>query len=380
MNNTIIDMHNCITADELEKIVRHQLKLIFDKPEMAESLPPLMIWGAPGLGKSTIIRTVAEDMGIGFIDVRLAQREPVDIRGLPVPDETSVRWLVSADWPRDPESKGLILFDELTAADRSLQVAAYEFILDRRLGNLYEVPKGWYICAAGNRVEDSAVAMTMSSALANRFCHVELTEDAELWVPWGLHHNIHPAILGFIRFRPSYLFHQDNENLERGWPTPRSWERVSTMLHTFDKEEERLLDKIIYGLVGNQAGVEFCAFRKVAEEFDNVYELMTDPKKKITIPEKADRKYAFCSAVIYHLWRGKTQEEEQALLSGFYRIATKLTSDFATMMMLDAMQGNQKEVSSTFADKLFYHPDYAKWADLHGKAMRARLNRKAILK
>ena len=82
----------------------------------------------------------------------------------------------------------------------------------------------------------------------------------------------------------------------------------------------------------------------------------------------------------YHLWRGKTQEEEQALLSGFYRIATKLTSDFATMMMLDAMQGNQKEVSSTFADKLFYHPDYAKWADLHGKAMRARLNKKAILK
>ena len=80
---------------------------------------------------------------MGFIDVRLAQREPVDIRGLPVPKENGVEWIVAAEWPRDPQSKGIILFDELTAADRSLQVAAYEFILDRRLGHLYRVPDGW---------------------------------------------------------------------------------------------------------------------------------------------------------------------------------------------------------------------------------------------
>ena len=61
MSNTIIDMHNCLTANELKKLVRHQLKLIFDQPEMVGALPPLMIWGAPGLGKSTIIRTVAEN-------------------------------------------------------------------------------------------------------------------------------------------------------------------------------------------------------------------------------------------------------------------------------------------------------------------------------
>ena len=134
MATEIIDMHNRVTTGELERLLRHQLTEIFAHPELAGQLPPLMIWGAPGIGKSTIIRTVAQELGIGFIDVRLAQREPVDIRGLPVPDGDSVRWLVSSDWPRDPDSRGIILFDELTAADRSLQVAAYEFILDRRLG------------------------------------------------------------------------------------------------------------------------------------------------------------------------------------------------------------------------------------------------------
>ena len=381
MANEIIDMHNRVTTGELERLLRHQLKQLFEHPELARELPPLMIWGAPGIGKSTIIRTVAQELGIGFIDVRLAQREPVDIRGLPVPDtdNNSVRWLVSADWPRDPKSRGIILFDELTAADRSLQVAAYEFILDRRLGGLYEVPDRWYICAAGNRVEDAAVATTMSSALANRFLHVELREDAELWVRWGLKNDIHPAVLGFIRYRPDLLFHQEHENLERGWPTPRSWARASRMLQTFDRNDAALLDKVIYGLVGNQAGAEFAAFRNIAEEFADVYELMTDPTRKITIPEKPDRRYAFAAAVVYHLWRGADPAEEEQLLAGFYRIALKMPGDFATMMMMDAMAGNGRGGSEECADKLFNHPMYAAWSKQHGKAMRARMNKKEIL-
>ena len=113
--------------------------------------------GPPGIGKSTFIRNLCKENGIGFIDVRLAQREPVDIRGLPVPRMTRRELIglfrlngLGADDDDTPE-RGIILFDEITAADSTLQVAAYEFILDRRLGQLYEVPDGWYIVAAGNR-------------------------------------------------------------------------------------------------------------------------------------------------------------------------------------------------------------------------------------
>ncbi len=377
---TILDMRNKITPEELECIVRHQVSLIQEQPEMSGKLPPLMVWGGPGVGKSSILRNIAEEKGIGFIDIRLAQREPVDIRGLPVPNEDSVSWLISSDWPREQGSRGILLFDELTAADRSLQVAAYEIILDRRLGDLYKLPAGWYIVAAGNRDEDMAVATTMSSALANRFMHVELHESPPEWVHWGLQNNIHPSVLGFIRFRPDLLFHQKNENLDRGWPTPRSWERVSTILHSFSMDERpELLNKLIYGLVGNQAGVEFVAFKEIASQFADAYELMTNPLKKIAIPEKPDQSYAFCAAVAYHLWRGKSKEEEELLLSGFYRIAMALPSDFATLLMMDALTGNRKTADPTiFADKLYNHKGYAAWAEKHGKAMRARMNRKGL--
>ena len=115
-----INNHNAITARDFESMLRLQLNALWEGKCPADKLPPLMAWGAPGLGKSSIIRELAREYGVGFLDIRLAQREPVDIRGLPVPDKDGVKWLVSAEWPRDPKSRGIILFDELTAADRSL--------------------------------------------------------------------------------------------------------------------------------------------------------------------------------------------------------------------------------------------------------------------
>ena len=369
--STLVDMHNRVSATELADIIRMQLTTLEKRPETASVLPPLMVWGAPGLGKSSIIKQVANEFGIGFIDVRLAQREPVDVRGLPVPDRDRkcVDWFVSGEWPRD--GRGILLFDELTAADRSLQVAAYELILDRRLGELYKVPDGWFICAAGNRVDDSAVATTMSSALSNRFLHVELREDVDAWAKWATAHSIHPSVIGFLRYRPECLFRQKDENLERGWPTPRAWERVSIMLETLPKEKESLLRKLVYGLVGNSAGMEFIEFHKLNAQFQDVLKMMLNPQTPVVIPDKVDRRYALCSAIAYYVWRGKDDDEAKMLLDGFFRISCKLTSDFACMAMTDAMSGCGHIAPADAATKLFYHPMYEEWAKIHSGAFKA---------
>ena len=361
MAQNLLDLQNIVTAVELENILDKQLEYLFAHPENAVRLSPLMIWGAPGVGKSSIIRKVTEKHGIGFIDIRLAQREPVDIRGLPVPEGDSVRWLVSADWPRDPESKGIIFFDELTAADRSLQVAAYELILDRRLGELYQVPKGWYICGAGNRVEDNAVAVAMSSALANRFMHVELREDVEAWIKWGLQNSIHPAILGFIRFRPELLFHQEGENIERGWPSPRSWERVSIAIDSFGGEWNDLLRKMIYGLIGRASGIEFAAFFEKYDRYKDVREAMLDSSKRVAIPEEPAERYAFCSAVTTYLWTGRNPEEEKRFIDGFFRILPKLPKAFSTMMVVDAMAETKVHTTLEAVRIIQAHPEFKNW-------------------
>ena len=94
---------NVTSISKAKKILQHQLDILWGNPERAGMVPPLMIWGPPGIGKSTFIRTLCEENEIGFIDVRLAQREPVDIRGLPVPrdDKQGIDWIVSSEWPRE---------------------------------------------------------------------------------------------------------------------------------------------------------------------------------------------------------------------------------------------------------------------------------------
>lgn len=380
--NALLKNWNNITASELKKLIHFQLKTLWDSSRhkdwihghgrnVSELLPPMMIWGPPGVGKSSIVRDIARETGAGFIDIRLAQREPIDMRGLPVPGDEGVHWITSAEWPRDPDSKGIIIFDELTAADRTLQVAAYEFILDRRLGDLYSVPDGWYIMAAGNRISDRAVATTMSSALANRFLHVELEADHESWIRWALHHHIHPDVIGFIRFRPDALFDMDG-SLERGWPSPRTWERVSTILHmfeTYNNTDEHSLDLMIEGLVGPGAGVEFSAFRKSGREMEDVLKMMLNGNGKLTIPRRADQKYALCSNMVYHLWQSKDEKMRQKLLDGFFRISLKLSSDFATMALVDAMSGRDPGLTEQYSTYLISHKLYPEWKKIHGSTL-----------
>lgn len=371
MNNasTSVNMHNLISSEEAELIIETSARTLMDNPSLAHAIPPVMLRGAPGVGKSSIVRSVAEKLGIGFIDFRLSQREPVDLRGLPVPNKKdhSVEWYVTGDLPRDPNSKGIILFDELTAADRSLQVAAYELILDRRLGDLYKLPDGWFIVAAGNRVEDRAVATAMSSALANRLAHFELNANAEDWIKWAVPHDIHPSVTGFIQYRPANLFKMDKQNLEYGWPSPRSWERVSNIIPLYASNED-VLRKVVYGLIGDAVGVEFMAFHRLNKKFDDVLEMLTNPKAKIEIPTKADERYAFCSAVSYLLWNGANDKEHAKRVEGMYRIVMNLTSDFATMIVKNAMLGAAKVSRLQAVKFICSSKSYKAFADKYGTA------------
>ena len=226
---------------------------------------------------------------------------------------------------------------------------------------------------AAENAEKSSRSREEWEALANRFLHVEMREDAESWISWALRHDIHPSVLGFIRYRPEMLFRQEGENLERGWPTPRAWERVSRMLSMFGKEDEGLLRKVVYGLVGDRAGVEFMSFHKMNMDFDDTLEMMTNPDCPCAVPERADRKYALCSSMAYLLWRGEDKADEERRIDGFFRICMKLTSDFASMAMMDAMAGKGGRPEEDCVEKLFAHRMYRQWAEKHGQAMRRHM-------
>ncbi|WP_417689389.1 ATP-binding protein [Pseudidiomarina sp.] len=357
---------------DVQAIVLTQLQQLWAEPKQAHTIAPLMLWGAPGVGKSTLIRDLCRQQGIDFIDIRLAQREPVDLRGLPVPKDDHVDWLLAGEWPRDPNSRGIILFDELSAADRTLQAAAYEIILDRRLGDLYRLPPGWLVIGAGNRMTDRAVAYSFSSALANRFCHLSLEPDVEQWCLWAQQQDLHPIVLGFLKFAPEHFFNMEG-NTEQGWPSPRSWERVARVIAQAEQDglnaQQRRI--MVNGLVGAGAAAAFFAYYETAEALPDV-RAMLKGETPVRVPKASDALYAFCAAITYHLWRCNKNDYAQRL-SVLFSISAKLSSDFATMLMLDVLRdpaastnGNGERLHERRAELVFSHPDYAEWTAQHG--------------
>jgi hypothetical protein len=157
--------------------------------------------------------------------------------------------------------------------------------------------------AAGNRTEDQAVACTMSSALANRFLHVEIEPSITSFLAWARENNLHPAVISYLQYRPDHLFIQDGENLQRGWPSPRSWERVSTMLKIMEANKRKSsLKYVIPGLIGRPTAAEFNAFyRKSFSGINQDIGTALVDGTPIQLPTKADELHACCGNVLYHI-------------------------------------------------------------------------------
>ena len=218
-----------------------------------------MLHGRPGVGKTEIVRQLAERIGARLFDLRLTTIEPQDLRGLPYFDHETKRtvWYRPEDLPDDPSAPSVLFLDELTAASPWLQPTVYGLLQERRVGR-HVLPDNVFIVAAGNDVEDGAVAHEMGTALADRLIHLLVRASAADWLEnFAARRGLHPAVSAFIRGRPD-LLETTEEAMRKGWTiacTPRSWERVSQVMRS--APERRIRDAMVAGIVGEAPAAEF---------------------------------------------------------------------------------------------------------------------------
>lgn len=253
----------------------------------------VMIWGAPGIGKSSIVRQLAEAHRFDFVDLRLSQLAPTDLRGLPVPAAGITRWAPPEFLPR--EGQGILFLDEINMAPPAMQGVAQQLILDRQVGN-YQVPEGWYIWSAGNRKEDRAGVFDMPAPLANRFIHLEVEVSIESFRQYAFGAGISNRMIGFLAFRPD-LLHKMLPN-EMAWPSPRSWEVA-------DRLQQAGLN--IETSVGVSAAAEFYAYLEVTENIPDIAAIVAG-SKQAKFPSEVSLRYATTMSLVGH-----SNEAEQAL-------------------------------------------------------------------
>ena len=238
----------------------------------------VMIWGPPGIGKSSIVAQLAARHGLDLLDLRLSQLAPTDLRGLPVADGGVSRWLPPEFLPTS--GNGILFLDEVNMAPPAVQGIAQQLILDRRVGS-YVVPEGWFVWAAGNRKEDRAAVYDMPAPLANRFLHYHVETSFDCFRAWAARAGIHEQILAFLAFRPTLLHKADPKSA--AWPSSRSWQMASELHH---------LGLGIDAAVGEAATGEFSAFVRVYESIPNLEEILGGHGGGIEFPREPSQRYA----------------------------------------------------------------------------------------
>ena len=250
---------------------------------------PVFLWGPPGIGKSEVVAGIAEELKGAFIDLRLAQMEPTDLRGIPYynKDVSKMDWAAPIDLPDEEfakQHKIVVLFlDEMNSAPASVQSAAYQLILNRRIGK-YRLPDNVVMVAAGNRESDKGVTYRMPTPLANRFIHQELRVDFPSWQEWAVMNKIHKDVVGYLSFAKQDLNDFDAKSASRAFATPRSWTFVSELLEDADVSDSDLTD-LIAGAVGEGVAVKFMAHRKVAGQMPNPRDILDGKVKELKVKE-----------------------------------------------------------------------------------------------
>lgn len=278
---------------------------------------PTVLWGAPGTGKSSAVRAMAERAGLSCEIVIASIREPSDFAGLPVVSDDGVRF-APPQWARNlaESGEGILFLDEISTAPPAVQAALLRVVLERVVGDL-ALPDDVAVVAAANPPEQAADGWDLSAPLANRFCHLDWDVDAQdvaiglvagfsvpdtpqLDAGWEtLVPRAAGAVAGFLGVRPSLVAAPplDRASAGRAWPSPRTWEMAIRLLAAADAADasDGVRSALVRGAVGDGVGLELLSW---LDELDlpDPEAALADPDG-VELPDRSDRVYAVLSAV-----------------------------------------------------------------------------------
>ncbi|MBG0821412.1 AAA family ATPase [Planomonospora sp. ID91781] len=249
---------------------------------------PVFLWGAPGIGKSSLVRDFADALGLECVTMLGTQLAPEDLIGVPELVGGRSRFAPPETIARDEPY--CLFLDELNASAPEVQKAFYSLILDRRIG-AYELPAGSVVIGAGNRATDNALARPMASALVNRLVHVHLRASVTDWLTWAADNGIHPWIVEYLTQRPDHLWSAPPKT-EEPFSSPRAWHMLSDVMHSYgDGIDDDTLAVLAFGTLTTAHASAFRAYVKTVRHAYDLDAVLKGDVPWPRAPEERDLLY-----------------------------------------------------------------------------------------
>ncbi len=314
-----------------------------------QSRVPTLLWGPPGVGKTSTVKAIGEALGLPVEVVIASIREPSDFAGLPVVSNGAVRLAPPAWAARLAQAgRGILFLDEISTAPPAVQAALLRVVLDRVVGDL-PLPEEVAVVAAANPPEVAAGGWDLSPPLANRFVHLTWQVNVRAWADgmvagWPTPHVVRlpdgweaaiPAsralVAEFVRKRPHLLLQlpRDEAQAGRAWPSPRTWDMAARLLAACDTSRagEDVAAELIVGAVGEGAGLEFISWRKELD-LQDPEELLRDPSS-YRHPTRGDQVFATLAALAAAVVARPTAERWTAAWDVIARAVSAGAADMA---------------------------------------------------
>ena len=285
------------------------------------------IHGSPGIGKSDLVRAVAEKFDCMVIDLRLSQCDPTDLNGFPVMENGRSTYAPNKSFPLEGDplpiktpavvetstaadgtvttkvitpavhySGWIIFFDELPSAPRSVQAASYKILLDRMVGD-QKLHPAVMMAAAGNRADDGAIAEELGTAMQSRVVHAVMTVDTDEWFDWAFSAGINADVIAFLQWKPSMLYNFKATHTDLTFACPRTWHMASDMLPHFDYATDPYLTKAsLSGALGQGPATEFLMFKDLMKTLVSIQQIIADPMGT-ALPTQNGHCYAMAGAI-----------------------------------------------------------------------------------
>lgn len=354
----------CMTVGKVVEELSQAYCTLINNGDKVKMMPSVMLWGAPGVGKSQGVKQIAREIEVQtgrkcvVTDVRLLLFNPIDLRGIPTSneDKTLAVWLKPQIFQMDESEDviNILFLDEISAAPQSVQAAAYQITLDRVVGE-HRLPDNCIVIAAGNRITDKSVAYKMPKALANRLLHIEVEVSFSSWKEWAIESGVNPIVIGYLDFRREALICFEAASEELAFATPRSWEMVSNLLNRVNGDGDKIFS-LIAGLVGVGQAAEFRTWFRVFKDLPDIEDIFEG--KISEIPRSPDSLYALTSAMTSYAARHRDDMER---IRNSILYANKLPADFSVMLMKDYMS-----IEKGYTKKLMTIPEFSRWMQMKG--------------
>jgi hypothetical protein len=300
---------------------------------------PVLITGAPGIGKTDIVESTASKLGFDLLVSHPVVSDPTDFKGLPFANgqSTEATFLPFGDLSIaiNAERPMVWFFDDLGQAPQSVQSACMQLFLARRI-NGHKVSDHVTFIGATNRRTDRAGVSGILEPVKSRFASiVELCPDLDSWCGWAMGAGIPATLIAFLRFRPDLLSEFKPTADMSNSPMPRTWANLSK-LETLNLPQQVEL-AAMSGAVGDGPAAEYLAFRKMFQSLTSVDAILLDPKG-CKLPTAPNELYATCTALA-----SKATDQNLSRI-GVYaqRLVDASRGEFAVLLMRDCIRRTPK--------------------------------------